>query len=50
MERPKFGHNHAPYVLMDGSCHAVQDSIDLEVWRTLGSRDEGKVLPGDWGN
>jgi len=43
--------HHAGFVhvvLMDGSCHAVQDDIDLEVWRALGSRDEGKVLPGDW--
>jgi len=43
--------HHAGFVhvvMVDGSCHAVQDSIDLEVWRALGSRDEGKVLPGDW--
>ncbi len=37
-------------VLMDGSSHLVRDEIDLDVWRTLGSRDSGKVLPGDWNN
>ena len=35
-------------VLMDGSCHAVRDEIDLEVWRALGSRDSGKQLDADW--
>ena len=45
--------HHADYVhvvLMDGSAHSVSDSIDLEVWRTLGSRESGKTLPGDWNN
>ncbi len=37
-------------VLMDGSCHVVRDEIDQSVWRTLGSRDSGKILPGDWSN
>ena len=43
--------HHAGYVhvvMMDGSCHTVQDEIDLAIWRTLGSRDSGKMLPADW--
>ncbi len=37
-------------VLMDGSSHDVHDGIALEVWRELGSRAGGKVLPADWNN
>jgi prepilin-type N-terminal cleavage/methylation domain-containing protein len=34
--------------MMDGSTRLVSDSIDLAVWRTLGSREGGKTLPSDW--
>ena len=37
-------------VLMDGSAHLVQDGIDLAVWRELGSRAGGKILPDSWNN
>ncbi len=43
-------HTGAVHVtMMDGSTRLVNESIDLEVWRTLGSRESGKVLPSDWG-
>jgi len=37
-------------VLMDGSAHVVHNEIDLAVWRELGSRAGGKILPDDWNN
>ncbi len=37
-------------VLLDGSSHSVSNDIDLEVWRILGSRESGKILPGNWSN
>jgi len=40
--------NSVHIALMDGSSRIVNQAIDLEVWRTLGSRESGKVLPGNW--
>jgi prepilin-type N-terminal cleavage/methylation domain-containing protein len=34
--------------LMDGSVRSVRSSIERDVWRALGTRAGGEVLPGDW--
>jgi prepilin-type N-terminal cleavage/methylation domain-containing protein/prepilin-type processing-associated H-X9-DG protein len=33
---------------MDGSVRSVTGTIDLEVWRALGTRAGGEVIPGDY--
>jgi prepilin-type N-terminal cleavage/methylation domain-containing protein/prepilin-type processing-associated H-X9-DG protein len=32
----------------DGSVHFVRDSINLAVWRAMGSRNGGEVFSGEW--
>ncbi|MCA9139336.1 MAG: DUF1559 domain-containing protein [Planctomycetales bacterium] len=32
---------------MDGSVHVVTDNLDLQVWRALGTRSGGEILPSD---
>ncbi len=34
--------------LMDGSCRSVSETIDLAVWRALGTRQGGEVIPSDF--
>ncbi|MEQ1828075.1 MAG: DUF1559 domain-containing protein [Pirellula sp.] len=34
----------------DGSVHLVKDSIDLAVWRGLGTRSGGEIIAGEFGN
>jgi hypothetical protein len=33
---------------MDGSVRFVRDAIPMLVWRALGTRAEGEVVPGDY--
>jgi prepilin-type N-terminal cleavage/methylation domain-containing protein/prepilin-type processing-associated H-X9-DG protein len=35
-------------LLMDGSVRFVRDAIPMLVWRALGTRAEGEVVPGDY--
>ena len=34
--------------LLDGSVRSVTESIDLEAWHSLGTRDGREVLTSDW--
>jgi len=34
--------------LMDGSCRSVSETIDLTIWRALGTRGNGEVIPGNF--
>ena len=34
--------------LCDGSVRFVRNSVDIQTWRALGSRDGGEVIGGDW--
>ena len=34
-------------LMCDSSCHFVSDSIGLEAWRALGSRNGGELAAGD---
>lgn len=34
--------------LMDGSVRAMRNSINLTIWRALGTRNGGEVIPGDY--
>ena len=34
-------------LLMDGSVRSASENIDLQIWRSLGARNDGKVI-GDW--
>jgi hypothetical protein len=45
-----FGSYHPDGCVMakgDGTARFYSDSIDITVWRALGSRDGGEVIPGD---
>jgi prepilin-type processing-associated H-X9-DG protein len=35
-------------LLMDGSVRFVRDSVPVDVWRALGTRAGGEVVPGDY--
>jgi hypothetical protein len=38
-------HGGIVYVgLVDGSCRSISDSIDLSIWRSLGTRAGGEVV------
>lgn len=37
----------ANVVFVDGSARSIKRSVDLEVWRALGSRDGGEAISGD---
>jgi len=41
-----YHHGIVHSLLMDGSCRPVSNTIDLNVWRGLGTRARGEVLPG----
>jgi hypothetical protein len=34
--------------LMDGSVRPVRNEVALPVWRALGTRNGGEIVPGDW--
>jgi hypothetical protein len=34
--------------LMDGSCRSISETIDLTVWRALGTRQGGEVVKNDF--
>jgi prepilin-type N-terminal cleavage/methylation domain-containing protein len=34
--------------VLDGSVHAVSNSIDLAIWREISTRDSGKFVNADW--
>jgi len=32
----------------DGSVHPITDSIDRQIWRAIGTRHGGELVPGEW--
>jgi prepilin-type processing-associated H-X9-DG protein len=46
---PSSAHSKGVNVLMgDGSVHFIQDSIDLNTWRALGTRNGREVISGEY--